>query len=118
EDAGQNTQAYFASGVSDEILNLLSHDRNIHVLGRVSAQEIANRPNALEAAGELGITHLLGGSVRSAGDRVLVIVTLTRVSDGAQLWSERYERRLGDIFKVQGDIASTVASRLAISFGR
>ncbi len=118
EDGGQKTQGYFAAGVSDEILNLLSHDKNIRVLGRVSAEEIANRPNALEAARDLGITHLLDGSVRSAGDRVLVIVTLTRVSDGAQLWSERYERRLGDIFKVQGDIASTVASRLAISFGK
>ena len=117
EDGGQKAQNYFAAGVSDEILNLLSHDRNIRVLGRVSAEEIANRPNALEAARELGITHLLDGSVRSAGDRVLVIVTLTRVSDGAQLWSERYERRLGDIFAVQGDIASTVASRLAVSFG-
>ena len=118
ESAGQKAQGYFASGVSDEILNLLSHDRNIRVLGRVSAEEIASRPNALEAARELGITHLLDGSVQSAGDRVLVIVTLTRVSDGAQLWSERYERRLGDIFVVQGDIASTVASRLASSFGK
>jgi len=118
ESAGQKAQGYFASGVSDEILNLLSHDRNIRVLGRVSAEEIASRPNALQAARELGITHLLDGSVQSAGDRVLVIVTLTRVSDGAQLWSERYERRLGDIFAVQGDIASTVASRLASSFGK
>ena len=118
EEVGQKTQGYFASGVSDEILNLLSHEQRIRVLGRVSAAEIADRPNSLEVARNLGITHLLDGSVRTAGDRVLVIVTLTRVADGSQMWSERYERRLGDIFAVQGDIASTVASRLSRSFGK
>ena len=118
EQAGDRTQGYFATGVSDEILNLLSNEQRIRVLGRVSAEEIADRPNSLEIARNLGITHLLDGSVRTAGDRVLVIVNLTRVSDGAQMWSERYERRLGDIFAVQGDIAKTVASRLSRSFDR
>lgn len=117
EEAGQKTQNYFATGVSDEILNLLSHEQRLQVLGRVSAEEIAHRQNSLETARQLGITHLLDGSVRTAGNRVLVIVTLTRVSDGAQLWSEKYERELGDIFAVQGEIAKTVASRLSQSFG-
>ncbi|GAA4739885.1 hypothetical protein GCM10023264_01060 [Sphingomonas daechungensis] len=117
EEVGQKTQDYFATGVSDEILNLLSHEQRLRVLGRVSAEEIAQRQNALETARQLGITHLLDGSVRTAGNRVLVIVTLTRVSDGAQMWSEKYERQLGDIFAVQGDIAKTVASRLSQSFG-
>jgi DNA-binding SARP family transcriptional activator/TolB-like protein/Tfp pilus assembly protein PilF len=118
ESAGPSAHAYFAPGVSDEILNLLSREQEIRVVGRVSAAEIANRPNSLEVAHRLGITHLLDGSVQTAGDRVVVIVTLTRVSDGQQMWSERYERRVGDIFAVQGDIASTVASRLARSFGK
>ena len=118
EESGPKTQGYFATGVSDEILNLLSQEKQIQVLGRVSAEEIAGRPNAIEIARKLGITHLLDGSVRTAGDRILVIVTLTRVSDGTQLWSERYERRLGDIFAVQGDVARTVASRLTRSFGK
>ena len=118
EEAGPRTEDYFATGVSDEILNLLSQEKRIQVLGRVSAEEIAGRPNSLEIARKLGITHLLDGSVRTADNRILVIVTLTRVSDGAQMWSERYERRLGDIFAVQGDIARTVASRLTRSFGK
>jgi TolB-like protein/Tfp pilus assembly protein PilF len=118
EEAGPKTQGYFATGVSDEILNLLSRQKQIQVLGRVSAEEVAGRPNSLEIARNLGITHLLDGSVRTADNRVLVIVTLTRVSDGAQMWSERYERRLGDIFAVQGDVARTVASRLTRSFGK
>jgi DNA-binding SARP family transcriptional activator/TolB-like protein len=114
EEADQK-QNYFASGVSDEILNLLAHQTRLRVLGRISAEQIGERPNSLDAARRLGVTHLLDGSVRSAGNRVLVIVRLTRVSDGAQLWSERYERQAGDIFKVQGDIASAVAARLARS---
>jgi TolB-like protein len=114
-DEADQKQNYFASGVSDEILNLLAHQSRLRVLGRISAEQIGERPNSLDIARKLGVTHLLDGSVRSAGDRVLVIVRLTRVSDGAQLWSERYERQAGDIFKVQGDIASAVAARLSRS---
>ena len=69
-----------------------------------------------ETARKIGVTYLLDGSVRTAGDRVLVIARLTRVADGAQIWSERYERKAGDIFAVQGDIASAVATRVAQSF--
>ena len=118
EEVGQRTRNYFATGVSDEILNLLSHQQRIRVLGRVSAEEIAARPNSLEFARGLGMSHLLDGSVRTAGNRVLVIVTLTRVSDGEQMWSERYERELGDIFAVQGEVARTVATRLSRSLGQ
>jgi TolB-like protein len=114
-DEADQKQNYFASGVSDEILNLLAHQSRLRVLGRISAEQIGERANSLDIARKLGVTHLLDGSVRSAGDRVLVIVRLTRVSDGAQLWSERYERQAGDIFKVQGDIASAVAARLSRS---
>jgi DNA-binding SARP family transcriptional activator/TolB-like protein len=114
EEVGQK-QNYFAAGVSDEILNLLAHQTRLRVLGRITAEQVGERPNSLEVARKLGITHLLDGSVRSSGNRVLVIVRLTRVSDGAQLWSERYERRIGDIFAVQGEIASAVASRLTRS---
>jgi DNA-binding SARP family transcriptional activator/TolB-like protein len=113
-DAKEN---YFAAGVSDEILNLLAHQNRIRVLGRISGEQIGERPNSLDIARKLGVTHLLDGSVRSAGNRLLVIVRLTRVSDGAQLWSERYERRAGDIFAVQADIASSVAARLSRSLG-
>ena len=116
EQIGQK-QDYFASGVSDEILNLLSHQRQMRVLGRISAAEVGDRSNSMEIARKLGISHLVDGSVRTSGDRVLVIVRMTRVADGAQLWSERYERQLGDIFAVQKDIASAVASRLARSIG-
>ena len=115
DDLGQRKEDYFASGVSDEILNLLAHQQRMKVLGRVSSAALAG-PNSLSSARELGVTYLLDGSVRTANDRVLVIARLTRVSDGAQVWSERYERRIGDIFAVQGNIAQAVASRVAQSF--
>ncbi|HEY0629887.1 MAG TPA: hypothetical protein VGD23_11225, partial [Sphingomicrobium sp.] len=108
---------YFGSGVSDEILNLLSHQRQMRVLGRISAAAIHDRPNSMAVAEELGVSHLVDGSVRVDGDRVLVIARMTRVSDGEQLWSERYERQLGDIFALQKEIASAIASRLTRSLG-
>ena len=114
EQVGQKPD-YFASGVSDEILNLLSHQRQMRVLGRISAAAIGDRSNSMEVARELGVSHLVDGSVRISGDRVLVIARMTRVSDGAQLWSERYERQVGDIFALQKDIASAIASRLTRS---
>jgi DNA-binding SARP family transcriptional activator/TolB-like protein/Tfp pilus assembly protein PilF len=114
EDVG-GKQAFLAAGVSDEVLNLLSSQPNLKLMGRLTAQEIGARPNSRAVAQELGVTHLLDGSVRSTGDRLLIIVRLTRVSDGAQLWSERYERRAGDIFALQADIARAVAARLSRS---
>ena len=114
EQVGQK-DGYLAAGVSDEILNLLAHENRIRVLGRITSEQIERRSDSLEAARKLGITHLLDGSVQSAGNRLLVIVRLTRVSDGAQLWSERYERQIGDVFAIQRDIASGVAAHLSRS---
>lgn len=116
DDLGQQSGDYFASGVSDEILNLLGRQQEIKVLGRASAAQLGSPAQSLDTARRLGVTYLLDGSVRTAADRVLVIARLTRVSDGAQVWSERYERKAGDIFVVQGDIASAVASRVTLSF--
>lgn len=116
DDFGQKAEDYFASGVSDEILNLLARQDRIKVLGRVSAAQLAKPADSLETARKLGISYLLDGSVRTGDGRVLVIARLTRVSDGAQVWSQRYERRAGDIFAVQGEIAGAVATSLAQSF--
>jgi|tagenome__1003787_1003787.scaffolds.fasta_scaffold20947759_1 TolB-like protein/DNA-binding SARP family transcriptional activator len=116
DDLGQRNEDYFASGVSDEILNLLGRQRQLKVLGRTSAAQLGDPAQSLETARKLGVTYLLDGSVRTADDRILVIARLTRVADGAQVWSERYERKAGDIFAVQGDIAGAVAARVAQAF--
>lgn len=114
---GSSDDNHLAAGVSDEILNLLSHQNRFRILGRVSAEEVAHQPNLLAEARRLGITYLLDGSVQASGRKLLVIVRLTKTSDGTQLWSERYERTAGDIFDIQNDIANAVASRMALSLG-
>ena len=116
DDLGQKSQDYFASGVSEEILNLLAHQQSMKVLGRISAEQLARGANPLSRARELGVAYVLDGSVRTGNGQVLVIARLTRVADGSQVWSEQYQRRIGDIFAVQGDIAGAVASRVAQSF--
>jgi DNA-binding SARP family transcriptional activator/TolB-like protein/tetratricopeptide (TPR) repeat protein len=116
DDLGLKSEDYFASGVSEEILNLLGHQQSLKVLGRISAEQLARGANPLTRARELGVSYVLDGSVRTADGQALVIARLTRVADGSQVWSERYQRRIGDIFAVQGDIAGSVASRVAQSF--
>ncbi len=104
---------YFASGVSEEILNLLAQDSNLRVLGSTSTRLFAERPDTRDVARTLGVSHLLEGSVRSQGNRVRVSVRLIRADEGTQLWVEEYERALDDIFAVQEEIASSVAKRLS-----
>jgi DNA-binding SARP family transcriptional activator/TolB-like protein len=116
DDLGRRNQDYFASGVSEEILNLLAHQQTLKVLGRISAEQLARGTSPLSRARELGVGYVLDGSVRTGDGQVLVIARLTRVANGSQVWSERYQRRIGDIFAVQADIAGAVASRVAQSF--
>lgn len=104
---------YFASGIAEEVQDLLAHDGGVHVVGRFTASQFRASDDVLAAARRLHVTHLLDGSVQSAGDRLRVIVRLMRVSDGALIWSDRYDRRVGDAFAVQSEIAAAVAGRFA-----
>ena len=110
-------KAYFAEGVAEEILSSLAADRGIKVLGRTSARQIERNPDPAEIRAKLGITHLLEGSVRAAGDQLRVNVRLIDTADGRQLWEEKYEGRLADVFAVQDKIASTVVRRLRGTLG-
>jgi DNA-binding SARP family transcriptional activator/TolB-like protein len=104
---------YFASGIAEEVQDLLAHDGGVRVVGRFSASQFRASDDGLATARRLHVTHLLDGSVQSAGDRLRVIVRLMRVSDGALIWSDRYDRRVGDAFAVQSEIAAAVATRFA-----
>ncbi|MEO5577843.1 MAG: hypothetical protein ABIR25_02170 [Sphingomicrobium sp.] len=110
-------KAYFAEGVAEEILSSLAADRGIKVLGRTSARQIERNPDPAEIRARLGITHLLEGSARSAGDQLRVNVRLIDTADGRQLWEEKYEGRPADVFAVQDRIASTVVRRLRGTLG-
>ncbi|HVJ29801.1 MAG TPA: hypothetical protein VNA66_05770, partial [Gammaproteobacteria bacterium] len=111
-------QEYFAEGVSAELLIVLSHLPDLHVSGRVSSSYFKGRTDPLPKVAEtLGVANLLTGSVRRAEDRLRITVELVDGASGYQLWSDSYDRELGDIFDVQDDIAANVATALQVTLG-
>lgn len=109
-------QEWFCDGIAEEILNALTPLRNLRVAARASAFSLRGNSDDLKTIGErLNVTTVLGGSVRRAGDRVRITVQLSNVEDGFQLWSQRYDRELKDIFDVQEDIAKAVVEQLKVS---
>lgn len=111
-------QEYFADGVTEEVLDHLSQIRDLFVVGRTSSFSFKGKNEDLRIIGEkLGVSHLLEGSVRKEGNRVRVSAQLVKVADGYHLWSQTYDRTLGDIFAIQEDISIAVAQALQVSLG-
>jgi TolB-like protein len=111
-------QEYFSDGLSEELLNQLAQVPDLRVIGRTSSFAFKGKNEDLRHIGEvLGVNHLLEGSVRKAGNRVLITAQLIRQSDGSHIWSETYERSLDDIFSIQEEIARTVAGQLRLKLG-
>jgi serine/threonine-protein kinase len=108
---------YFADGVTEEILNALSQIADLRVAGRISSFSFKGTNQDLHNIGKLlNVRAVLQGSVRRAGDRVRITAQLTDVTDGYQLWSERFDRDIADVFAVQDEIAGTIAGKLKSSF--
>jgi len=122
ENLGSPEDAYFAAGMTDEITSRLAAVSGLGVVSRLSALRYQDTDKSIDQiGGELGVRYILSGSVRwAAGSsgRVRITPELVRVSDGAVLWSERYERVIEDIFQVQSDIASEVIDRLGVTLLR
>jgi serine/threonine-protein kinase len=109
-------QDWFCDGIAEEILNALTPLRGLRVAARTSAFSFKGKGDDLRTIGEkLNVTTVLEGSVRRAGDRVRITVRLSEVATGFQLWSERYDRELKDIFDVQDEIAKAIAERLRVT---
>ena len=109
---------WFCDGIAEEILNALAPLKGLRVAARTSAFSFKGKGDDLRAIGEkLNVSTVLEGSVRRAGDRVRITVQLSSVADGFQLWSERYDRELKDIFDVQDEIAKAIAAKLAVTLG-
>jgi TolB-like protein/Tfp pilus assembly protein PilF len=109
-------QDWFCDGIAEEILNALAPLDGLRVAARTSAFSFKGKSDDLQLIGEkLNVTTVLEGSVRRAGDRVRITVRLSDVTDGFQLWSERYDRELKDIFDVQEEIAQAIAERLRVT---
>jgi TolB-like protein len=106
-------QQYFSDGLTEELIDRLSRVPDLHVPARASSFYFKGRQAQLaEIAAGLHVAHVLEGSVRKAGDEVRVSAELVRVRDGARLWSDTYDRRIKDIFKVQDEIAGAVVKAL------
>ena len=109
---------YFADGVSEEILNLLARIEGLRVAGRTSAFKFKGHNEDLRVIGDqLGVTHILEGSVRRAENQVRVTAQLILVENGFHLWSDAWDRELTDIFAVQDEIGRAVADALSIRLG-
>lgn len=109
-------KAYFAEGVAEEILSTLAAEKDIKVLGRSSARQIEKGSDPQAIRSSLGVTHLLEGSMRTAGDSLRINVRLIDTTDGSQLWEEKYQGRVADVFTVQDRIAHAVVRRLRGTF--
>jgi serine/threonine-protein kinase len=106
----------FADGVTEELLNALAQTPGLRVAGRSSAFAFKGTNTDLRAVGlALSVSTVLEGTLRRAGTRVRITVQLVDARDGYQLWSERYERVLDDIFALQDEIAAAITARLRLS---
>ena len=104
---------YFSDGLAEELLNVLSKIRGLRVAARTSAFSFKGKQTTIAEIGQiLNVASVLEGSIRKADNRVRISVQLVKVEDGYQLWSERYDRTMEDIFAVQDDIAQSVVEEL------
>lgn len=114
--SGDPEQEYFSDGVAEEILNALSTLKSLKVVSRSSAFQFKGKHTDLREVGEkLQVAKVLEGSVRKQGPRIRVTAQLINVEDGFQLWSEKYDRELTDIFAIQDEIALAITEKLKVT---
>jgi len=106
---------YFSDGLAEEILNALTRFPDLKVTARTSAFSFRGKDLDIRKIGEaLGVRTVLEGSVRRAGNRIRVTAQLINIADGYQLWSERYDRDMTDIFAVQDEISAAIVDALKV----
>ncbi len=105
--------AYFADGIQDEILTRLSKVADLKVVSRTSTEHYKSAPgNLSDIARELGVAHIVEGSVQKSGDIVRVNVQLIKAANDSHLWADTFDRKLTDIFSVESDVAKAIADQL------
>src|SRR5215475_7694987 len=104
--------AYFVEGIQDEILTRLAKIADLKVIARSSTLRFQNKGDLPQIAQQLGVAHLLEGSVQKVNDQVRINVQLIKAASEAHLWAEIYDRKLTDIFAVESEIAKTIADTL------
>ena len=109
-------QAWFGDGLSEEILNALMRTPDLLVASRTSSFKYKDTEKDIREIGaELGVVHVLEGSVRRAGDQIRVTAQLIRASDGFHIWSQNYDREMRDVISIQEDLAIAIARALKTS---
>jgi TolB-like protein/Flp pilus assembly protein TadD len=107
--------AYFAEGIQDEILTRLSKIADLKVISRTSTQHYKSAPeNLAEIGKQLGVAHILEGSVQRSGDGVRVNVQLIKAANDSHLWGDTFDRKLTDIFSVESEVAKAIADQLRV----
>jgi TolB-like protein len=108
--------AFFAGGVYEEVLTKLSRIGELRVISRTSMEQIAKQDLQVGTIGQrLGVSHVLEGSVRKAGDQIRVTVQLIEAASDNHIWAENYDRKLDDVFAIQSEIALAIADQLKLS---
>jgi TolB-like protein/class 3 adenylate cyclase len=109
----EKANAYFAEGIQDEILTRLAKIADLKVISRTSTQHYKSAPENLpEIARQLGVAHILEGSVQKSGDAVRVNVQLIKAATDSHLWADTFDRKLTDIFSVESEVAKAIAEQL------
>ena len=110
---------YFSDGLTEDLTQVLAQITGLKVASRTSAFSFKGKNLTVQEIGRaLQVESVLEGSVRKAGQRLRISAQVTNVSDGHQLWSERYDRDLTDVFELQDEIAKTIAEALKVKLGR
>jgi len=113
--SAQADNEYFCDGLTEELLNGLAKIENVKVVARTSAFSLKNKNISVNEIGQLlNVNSILEGSVRRAGNRVRITVQLVNAADGFQLWSEKYDRKIKDIFHIQDEITLAVTDALKV----
>ena len=106
-------QEYFSDGLAEELIDHLAHAEDLKVIARTSSFQFKGKNEDMRTIGQrLGVANLLEGSVRTSGNTLRITAQLINVMDGTHRWSETYDRQMGDIFKIQDDIAAAVVTAL------
>lgn len=113
--SGVEGQRYFAAGLADELITVFSRIEGIHVASRTASFAFQGRAFDIEQIGrDLGVQHILEGSVRVSGDRIRITARLVKAIDGHQVWGEEYDRKLGDVIELQEEIARAIVNTLGV----
>ena len=118
--SADSEQEYFCDGMTEEIINSLTHIKDLRVIARTSSFAFKGKKEDIREIGQkLDVETLLEGSVRKSGNRLRIMAQLINVTDGSHLWAERYDRDMEDIFDIQDEISLAIVDKLKVKlFGR